>query len=416
MKATELCEEIRSYCRTNADEAIVKKYSRYFKEGYDAYGVSREKYEEKIDLLLNDKRINMKLVLSASRHLIKSGKYEETSFAIRLLSTFSEEFTIATFDEIGKWFEIGITNWAHTDVICGLLIPTFFEKDIISLETLSDWRTAKNKYQRRAVPVAMLALLKTKDDYASLFDFIEPLMMDSERVVHQGLGWFLREAWKLKGKETETFLLKWKNDAARVIFQYEREKGDSMMRQLYVADREQWRDWLSTNHAAEAGIWLVFYKKETSRPTISYEAAVEESLCFGWIDSIIKKVDTARYARKFTPRSDKSEWSQLNKKRANKMIKQGRMTKVGLAKIKTAKKTGLWAKDARPQISLDIPPEFAKALARNKKAKENFDRLAPSYRRHYIGWITVAKRPETKKRRIDESIALLEEGKRLGLK
>jgi len=224
MKATELCEEIRSYCRTNADEAIVKKYSRYFKEGYDAYGVSREKYEEKIDLLLNDKRINMKLVLSASRHLIKSGKYEETSFAIRLLSTFSEEFTIATFDEIGKWFEIGITNWAHTDVICGLLIPTFFEKDIISLETLSDWRTAKNKYQRRAVPVAMLALLKTKDDYASLFDFIEPLMMDSERVVHQGLGWFLREAWKLKGKETETFLLKWKNDAARVIFQYATEK------------------------------------------------------------------------------------------------------------------------------------------------------------------------------------------------
>ena len=188
------------------------------------------------------------------------------------------------------------------------------------------------------------------------------------------------------------------------------------MKQLYVTDREQWRKWLSKNHATEAGIWLVFYKKETSRPSIEYEAAVEEALCFGWIDSIIKKIDAAKYARKFTPRSNKSKWSQLNKKRANKMIKQGRMTKVGLAKIKSAKKSGLWAKDPRPEISLDIPSEFAKALTHNKKAKENFDKLAASYRRHYIGWIAVAKRQETKRRRIDESIALLEKGKRLGLK
>ena len=188
------------------------------------------------------------------------------------------------------------------------------------------------------------------------------------------------------------------------------------MKQLYVTNRNEWRDWLSKNYTAEAGIWLIFYKKETSRPTIAYEAAVEEALCFGWIDSIIKKIDAAKYVRKFTPRSGKSKWSQLNKKRANKMVKQGRMTEVGLAKIKTAKKTGLWAKDPRSQISLDIPPEFAKVLARNKKAKETFDKLAPSYRRHYIGWITVAKRPETKKRRIEESIALLEKGKRLGLK
>lgn len=239
MKATELCEEIRSYCRANADEAVVKKYSRYFKEGYDAYGVSRDKFEEKVDLLIKDKRINMKLVLGAGRHLVKSGKYEETSFAVRLLSTFSDEFKIATFDEIGKWFEIGITNWAHTDVICGMLIPPFFEKDIISLEALSDWRTAKNKYQRRAVPVAMLALLKTTDDYTRFFDFIEPLMTDSERVVHQGLGWFLREAWKIRKKHTETFLLKWKNDAARVIFQYATEKMTPEQKKRFRKEKKQ---------------------------------------------------------------------------------------------------------------------------------------------------------------------------------
>jgi len=188
------------------------------------------------------------------------------------------------------------------------------------------------------------------------------------------------------------------------------------MKQVYVAGRDQWRDWLSQHHQSEAGIWLVFYKKVTSKPTIDYEDAVEEALCFGWIDSIIKKLDEKRYARKFTPRKDNSRWSQLNKKRVNKMIEQGRMTEAGLAKIKAAKKNGCWNQEARPQISFEVPPEFAKALTRNKKAKEHFDLLAPTYRRHYIGWIITAKRPETRERRIAESIALLEKGEKLGLK
>lgn len=185
---------------------------------------------------------------------------------------------------------------------------------------------------------------------------------------------------------------------------------------MYITDREQWRKWLSEHHAGVAGIWLIFYKKETRQPTIDYEDAVEEALCFGWIDSIIKKIDNDRYVRKFTPRKDKSRWSALNKKRANKMIKEGRMTDLGLTKIKAAKKSGLWEKDGRPQISLDVPAELSKVLAQNKKAKENFDKLALSYRRQYIGWIAIAKKAETKKRRIEESITLLEKGKILGMK
>ncbi len=98
------------------------------------------------------------------------------------------------------------------------------------------------------------------------------------------------------------------------------------------------------------------------------------------------------------------------------MIKEGRMTEVGLVKIKAAKKTGLWEKDPRPQISFDIPPEFAKALAHNKKAKESFDKLAPSYRNHYTGWIGAAKKAVTRRLRIAEAIALLERGEKLGLK
>ena len=188
------------------------------------------------------------------------------------------------------------------------------------------------------------------------------------------------------------------------------------MRQLYFPNRDKWRDWLGRYYATENGIWLVFYKKGTSKPTIDYEAAVEEALCFGWIDSIIKKVDDEKYVRKFTPRKDKSYWSELNKKRAKKMTKDGRMTDAGLAKIKAARKNGLWSQTGRPNVSLDIPLEFAKALDKNKKAKENFEKLAPSYRKHYIGWITTAKRDETKKKRIRESLMLLAKGKRLGLK
>lgn len=188
------------------------------------------------------------------------------------------------------------------------------------------------------------------------------------------------------------------------------------MTQLYVPNRNKWREWLVRHYSTESVIWLVFYKKETSKPTIDYEAAVEEALCFGWIDGVIKKIDDEKYVRKFTPRKAKSYWSELNKKRAGKMIKEERMTAAGLAKIEAAKKTGLWEQTGRPIISLDMPLEFTKALDKNKRAKENFEKLAPSYRRHYIGWIQAAKRDETKEKRIRESIFLLEKGKRLGLR
>jgi len=238
MKAIELYEEIRNFCKANADEAKVKKYLRYFKEGYDSYGLSKEKFEEKVASILSDKKVNLKLVLNTSKHLLKSGKYEETSFAIFLFKGFSEQFTAETFKEVGKWFEIGIVNWAHADFVGGDVVSEFFERNIITLKGLSDWRTAKNKYQRRAVPVAMITLLKKSSDYAPLFAFIEPLMLDSERFVQQGLGWFLREAWKIKRKQTEAFLLKWKNEAPRVIYQYATEKMTKEEKQRFKREKK----------------------------------------------------------------------------------------------------------------------------------------------------------------------------------
>ena len=239
MKAIELYEDIRKYCKANADEAVVKKYSRFFKEGYDAYGLTREKLEQKVDSILSDKKVNLRLVLSTSRHLVKSGKYEETSFAISLLKEFSEHFTAGTFKEICKWFEIGIINWGHTDAICGMIIYEFFERNIITINALEDWRTAKNKFQRRAVPVAMIEILKETKDFQLLFNFIEPLMLDEARVVRQGLGWFLRECWKIRRKETETFLLKWKNEAPRLIYQYATEKMTAKEKKRFKKEKSK---------------------------------------------------------------------------------------------------------------------------------------------------------------------------------
>jgi uncharacterized protein YdeI (YjbR/CyaY-like superfamily) len=188
------------------------------------------------------------------------------------------------------------------------------------------------------------------------------------------------------------------------------------MQQVYVKTRSAWRDWLRLHHDTEAEIWLVFYKKDTGKPSLDYDAAVEEALCFGWIDSIIKKIDDEKYLRKFTPRKPNSRWSDLNKKRVLKLEQQGLLTKAGIARINEAKESGLWDKSDRPLLSSAVPEELVLALNKSTKAKLFFNQLAPTYRKQFIGWIAMAKRDETKQRRVRESIALLEKGKKLGLK
>src|SRR5256885_14789235 len=102
---------------------------------------------------------------------------------------------------------------------------------------------------------------------------------------------------------------------------------------LYVTSRDDWRAWLEKNHETEKEVWLIYYKKHTNRPRIPYDDAVEEALCFGWIDSIVQKIDDERYAQKFTPRKSSSKWSESNKRRVRKLLQEGRMTQAGLAKI-----------------------------------------------------------------------------------
>jgi uncharacterized protein YdeI (YjbR/CyaY-like superfamily) len=179
---------------------------------------------------------------------------------------------------------------------------------------------------------------------------------------------------------------------------------------LYVTSRRQWRAWLTKHHASSPGVWLVFYKAHTVGQSIPYEDAVREALCFGWIDSLIKRLDDDRYALKVTPRQPTSKWSEINRKRWVELKAAGLLTSAGLAAAPT---NNTYA--PRPVIP-DLPVYIAKALSANSRAWKFFRKLAPTYRRHFVVWSHTAKRPETRARRIRESISLLAAGKKLGLK
>ena len=182
------------------------------------------------------------------------------------------------------------------------------------------------------------------------------------------------------------------------------------LKTLRVTNRRQWRTWLAKHHTSSPGVWLVFYKAHTREESIPYEDTVREALCFGWIDSLVKRLDDDRYAIKATPRKPSSKWSNVNRKRWAELKAAGQLRPAGLAAAPT---TNSYApKPVIPQL----PGYVAKALKANSSAWKFFRELAPTYRRDFVVWIHTAKRPETRARRIRESIALLAAGKKLGLK
>jgi uncharacterized protein YdeI (YjbR/CyaY-like superfamily) len=185
---------------------------------------------------------------------------------------------------------------------------------------------------------------------------------------------------------------------------------------LYVSNRKDWRRWLKDNHLTEKEIWLVYYKKHTGKDRVPYNDAVEEALCFGWIDSIIRRLDDERFAQKFTPRKDTSKWSESNKMRIAKLEIMDLMTSEGLKKVEIAKATGKWNENIEHPFIDKIHPQFETALKNNPLALTNFENLAPSYKRNYNGWIRAAKKEETRRKRIEEAVNLLKENRKLGMK
>jgi uncharacterized protein YdeI (YjbR/CyaY-like superfamily) len=184
-----------------------------------------------------------------------------------------------------------------------------------------------------------------------------------------------------------------------------------------ASNRAQWRAWLEKYHKTETEVWLIYHKRHTGKPRVAYSDAVEEALCFGWIDSIVQRIDAERYAQKFTPRRNTSKWSALNKKRVAMLIKEGKMTEAGLAKLTYSGNRDDYGRPSRWRTDRPaIPPYLKQELAKNRKARGYFRTLAPSYRRNYILWISAAKKEETRKRRLKEAIELLSQKRKLGLK
>ncbi len=191
--------------------------------------------EEQRELWLRKyrKELEFEDFIALGKLLLESGKYEEASFAILFVAAFSEQYSAATLELLGDWPESGFRNWAHTDIFCGMVLKQFFVRKIVKLDSFATWRESRSKWRRRTVPVAFLEALKAGWPIPELLRFLHPMMMDPEKVVQQGLGWFLREAWKRDSERAEKFLLQWKDQCPRLIIQYATEKMAEDVKQRF---------------------------------------------------------------------------------------------------------------------------------------------------------------------------------------
>lgn len=181
--------------------------------------------------------------------------------------------------------------------------------------------------------------------------------------------------------------------------------------------RRAWRTWLARNHDRSKGIWLVYFKKGSGKESVTYEEALQEALCFGWIDSTVNRVDEERYKQKYTPRNERSIWSASNKARVERLVAEGLMAPPGLAKVEAAKRNGSWDKlDDVERIGrgAEVPDDLAIALAAAPAAREAFDKRPPSEKKLWGYWVLSAKRPETRARRVAETVKRVLAGRRPG--
>ena len=193
--------------------------------------------------------------------------------------------------------------------------------------------------------------------------------------------------------------------AAKITYFWMTRMLAKVLKTLDVSTAAEWREWLSKHHASESAIWLIFHKVHTGRPSIAYSDALDEAICFGWIDSLIRRIDDDRYALRFMPRKVNSRWSTQNRRRYARLQSEGRLMAMGI-KMAPTDRDG----DA-PKVSVDkLPGYIEKGLKKNAAARKFFQSLAPSHRRKYLIWIESAKQQETKQRRLGQAIAKLAAG------
>ena len=186
-------------------------------------------------------------------------------------------------------------------------------------------------------------------------------------------------------------------------------KPTEELEHFHPGTRRAWRQWLAKHHATRPGVWLVLDKAASGHQKLAYDAVVEEALCFGWIDGKALTIDDDQFRVLYKPRSPKSGWSAINKQRVRRLIAAGLMAPAGLAKIAEAKRNGAWSSlDAAE--SLTVPDDLGAALRANKRAAANYDTFAPSSKKLILTWIASAKRPETRAKRIAETVTLAAKG------
>ncbi len=182
---------------------------------------------------------------------------------------------------------------------------------------------------------------------------------------------------------------------------------------LELRSRLEWGDWLEENHGQASGVWLKFAKKGSGATTVTYAEAVEEALCYGWIDGQAARHDERYYLQRFTPRRPRSRWSQINCGRAERLIAQRQMKPAGLAQVKAAKDDGRWDAAYAPPSAAKVPQDLRRALDENREAKAFFETLNGANRYAILYRVQEAKRPETRARRIAEFVAMLAEHRTL---
>jgi len=183
---------------------------------------------------------------------------------------------------------------------------------------------------------------------------------------------------------------------------------ETAVKTFYPGNKEQWREWLQEHHENEKSVWLVFYKNKSGNPTITWSDAVDEALCFGWIDSIAKPVDDEKFVRFFSKRKTNSAWSAVNKEKVQRLIASGLMTKAGFNSIETAKQNGSWALLDEVE-ALSIPMDLEQEFEKRPTAKSYFESLSKSDKKNILQWIVLAKRAETRQKRLTEIAELAEQ-------
>ncbi|OHD57657.1 MAG: hypothetical protein A2Y33_06370 [Spirochaetes bacterium GWF1_51_8] len=234
INVSDIVREITVFCEKNADPKLVEKYSRYFTEGYDAYGIDQKAMEAFREERFPEwtSALAIKDVYALTGELFRLGKYEFAGFGVWMLARYKKEWDKSQLPLIREWLDQYIKNWAHCDVLCGEIVTEFIRGGAADYRDLAPWLVSDSRWTRRAVPVSLWKTI-TPVNVVELLEFLRPLTRDAERVVGQGMGWFLREAWKRVPAPVEDYLLSIKDYALRIMIQYATEKMTKEQKERY---------------------------------------------------------------------------------------------------------------------------------------------------------------------------------------